>query len=221
MGTRGNQLEYASCAAWYRRPGSRRAIVVAAVLFMALGSMRYVRSAWGHAKLLYWQRLCMRHERPASEAIDFSKRGGNKEWLEYYALLSPPGRKAAPIVFLHGMRHKDGAARLVAIEPVRVGESHPGDTHAGLWFDYHVIAPGGAWSRPRLLRNDVWHYPGEWQPMKLYAAQIDPQDASHFTVRFELERRGVSGVVDGWLQADDSLLLEVRRELSQAVSAGR
>jgi hypothetical protein len=118
------------------------------------------------------------------------------------------------------MRRKDGAARLVAIEPAQIARTS-GVPDAGLWFDYHVIAPGGAWSRPRLLRNEAWYYPGAWRSMKLYPAQIDPQDPSHFTMRFELGQRGTSGMVDGWLRPDDSLLLEIRHDLSQAPSASR
>ena len=56
----------------------RCAIVAAAVLLVALASVKWLRPAWGHAKLLYWQRLCMRYEQPASQAIDLSDSMGTK-----------------------------------------------------------------------------------------------------------------------------------------------
>ena len=61
--------------------------------------------------------------------------------------------------------------------------------------------------------------------MTLFPAVIDPHNPSHMTIRFEIGRGAkpaFTGVIDGWLQADDSLLLELRDKASSAsVSAAR
>ena len=216
METGGNQLQYAPRGAWHRRPGSRRAIIGAVVLIAGLASLKFAPSAWGHAKLLYWQRLCMRYEQPASRVIDPDDTGGNKQWMEYYAMLSPPGRKPAPIVALHEMRRPDGAARLIAIELTAART-----IDMMIWvqgFDYHVIQPGGLWSRPRLVNNRFWHAEplARWGngDLKFFAAQTDPADAAHLTIGFEFRRNLFSlprrGQIDAWLYNDDSIKFEVR-----------
>ena len=44
--------------------------------------------------------------------------------------------------------------------------------------------------------------------MRLYAGQPDPADASHFTIKYEIDH--VPGTIDGWLQPDDTVKLQVR-----------
>jgi hypothetical protein len=44
--------------------------------------------------------------------------------------------------------------------------------------------------------------------MRVYAGQPDPADASHFTIAYDLD--GHPGVINGWLKADGSIVLEPR-----------
>jgi hypothetical protein len=44
--------------------------------------------------------------------------------------------------------------------------------------------------------------------VRVYAGQIDPQDASHFTIRYEMW--GQSDVLDGWLNDHDAVRLQQR-----------
>ena len=46
------------------------------------------------------------------------------------------------------------------------------------------------------------------QPLKLYAGQPDPNDRTHFTIRYEAA--GQEGIIDGWLKDDDTVRLVVR-----------
>ena len=46
-------------------------------------------------------------------------------------------------------------------------------------------------------------------PLRLFAGQADPNDASHFTIDYAIS--DATGVIDGWLKEDGSVLLE-RRE---------
>ncbi|MEO6436232.1 MAG: hypothetical protein ABIP55_10810 [Tepidisphaeraceae bacterium] len=45
--------------------------------------------------------------------------------------------------------------------------------------------------------------------LRLFAGQADPNDASHFTVAYTLSNQ--AGVIDGYLQNDGSVVLELRR----------
>jgi hypothetical protein len=45
--------------------------------------------------------------------------------------------------------------------------------------------------------------------MRMYAGQIDPNDASHFTIRYEIW--GQSDVLDGYLDDKDQVTLKPRQ----------
>ena len=42
----------------------------------------------------------------------------------------------------------------------------------------------------------------------VYFGQADPKDASHFTIKYEIDDQ--PGTIDGWLQADDTVKLQIR-----------
>jgi hypothetical protein len=44
--------------------------------------------------------------------------------------------------------------------------------------------------------------------MRLFAGQPDPADDSHFTIKYEIDH--VPGTIDGWLQPDDTVKLQIR-----------
>jgi hypothetical protein len=44
--------------------------------------------------------------------------------------------------------------------------------------------------------------------LRLFAGQPDPNDDSHFTIRYEVDNQ--PGTIDGWLQADDTIKLQIR-----------
>jgi hypothetical protein len=44
--------------------------------------------------------------------------------------------------------------------------------------------------------------------LRLYAGQPDPVDSSHFTIPYETTSG--RGTIDGWLQADDTVKMQVR-----------
>jgi hypothetical protein len=52
------------------------------------------------------------------------------------------------------------------------------------------------WKRDRTLKA----------AMKIFFGQPDPEDASHFTIRYEID--GVPGIIDGWLGDDDAVRMQ-------------
>lgn len=77
-----------------------------------------------------------------------------------------------------------------------IGDSPSGVEIAGKW------TPSKSPSQPGTLA----YKPAE--QLRVFAGQADPQDASHFTIRYELD--GIAGTIDGWLRADGSVALEPR-----------
>jgi hypothetical protein len=79
-------------------------------------------------------------------------------------------------------------------------------------FDSTVIEPGGGWERPKLRGSSSWPSSFNVNPpaggLRIYAGQADPANSAHFT--FDYEYAGRRGTIDGWLQADETVLLEYR-----------
>jgi hypothetical protein len=210
-----NQLDYARPPAWHRRRRVRRIVLLLAIVIVGLASVKWLGAGWRHAQLLYWQRQCMRHTVSPQQVIDPAAPSSwtqVRQWQEFYRLLSPPGRRPSPVLFLHEMRRKDGPPRLVAIE----FWPRMGNFATFCEFNYHVFEPGGLWSRPRLLKSGsspMLTYIREIPP-KLYTAQLDPQDPSHLDLKYVGTRGDVPDVtviIDGWLQADDTILFQERK----------
>ena len=113
------------------------------------------------------------------------------------------------IAFLHSRRSPRGHLRLVCvtITPFEKGW-HPLYADASVWepatwsHARREIEAGGAvgelvarhYARPRVL-----------------AGQVDPRDSSHFTIEFQW--RGQTGVLDGWLNDDDTVTMKLRNPL--------
>jgi hypothetical protein len=109
-------------------------------------------------------------------------------------------------VFLHGRRTPAGEQRLILVELMKVNSvpqlyaraihldlfSNPITTSA----NFHTLPPGPSHPLPDVPR--------------LYAGQPDPTDDSHFTIKYEYSDR--SGILDGWLKDDDSIVIEPRNE---------
>src|SRR5687768_6409437 len=110
------QLDYAPQGPWHRRARLRQAILVIAILVVVLASMNWLSAGWRHAQLLYWRRLCLRHDSAGSQTFDDSGGTPPKQWDRFYTLFSPPGRRHDPVLFIHELKRRDGQPRLIAIE---------------------------------------------------------------------------------------------------------
>jgi hypothetical protein len=111
------------------------------------------------------------------------------------------------LCFLHNRRSQSGTERLVAIEF---------DAGAFVWdsptpFSVHVLrtahTSGSLFLRSNLLREFNF-VANSAEPLKLFAGQPDVIDPSHFTIRFM--QGNTPGIIDGWLQPDDSVRMAIR-----------
>ena len=109
--------------------------------------------------------------------------------------------------YLHRRRSASGSDRLVVVLF---------DAGAFIWGDpkpFSAQVLSATFSsqslllRPKALSDSQFTFSQD-MPLRLFAGQSDPIDQSHFTIK--LEAGGRVGVIDGWLQPDDTITLELQ-----------
>jgi hypothetical protein len=211
------QLDYAPDASRHRRR-RRRFVLFATIACAVIISAKWLKPAVNHGRLLYFQHRCVTYATPPDHvAFDTSStRSSSGEWRMFYGLFSPPGGRDDGTIFLHELHRPDGAGRLVALTVGRPMLTSFRDL--AIDFDVHVIRPGTLWRYPRLCHEQTWRTPfvrpfaGDRQ-VRLFTGQRDPANLAHFTIGYDCD--GKRGTIDGWLQGDDTILLEPRAPVSR------
>jgi hypothetical protein len=216
------QLDYAPPPPWRQRRRIRRVILVATLLLGLLASFKWVGPAWVHVRLLYFQHRCLTHQAsPAQAVFDANaKNYPSTDWDQFYTLFSPPGGRFEATIFLGQLFQPDGTARLIAIN---IPHSPSASSNSSILFDIHVIRPATFWSGARLCTNSQWRAGDSQQGedryerviQQIYAGQPIPPRTDHFTIQLNTSKG--PRTIDGWLQSDDTILLEYRR-LDRSIS---
>ena len=186
--------------------------------------------------MLYWQHRCM-HAAPAPGRVVYeddpaaaakllgrdpqyvaSGSDGHpvvwfpRDWEQFYARLSPPGRRPAGAVLSHTWQPANGPRRLVVIEARSVPK-----LLGGMVLDVTLIDLGSLLEPPRVVNDDTLGYvplpadPLNPQfPLRVHSAGPDPADPSH--LEFDCYVDGQRRVMDVWLRADGSVGFEPRAE---------
>ena len=205
------QIEYAPHPSNLR---SRRVVQVfiwVAVVFLLLPvGIKGGPMGWRQMQLLYWKRKAMSYSPASTEVVFDTKRTisvSATPWIRYWELCSPPGRAGNPTLFLHERRNSRGESRLVAIEAfygfhVARGESVTCLISNVVNFGQGVSSPTEA--SESSIREIVHN-----EPIRCFAGQCDPADASHFMITYEVDSGRFT--IDGWLRDDDTIAIDVRR----------
>lgn len=235
-------IDYASATPGQKRRRLTRRIefVLGALVLIGL-AIKLGHAAWHHVQLLYWQNRAMTYAPPAdqvvyeddpAEAPKVLRQAGtiagthdsvfqsNEPWARLYELISPPGARSRPTLFLHERRNSKGERRLVVVQ-----ESWIGTSSNALFANTNgtsrtadepfamratVIAAGSMFRYPTELNDDpsaptfmVPSYLFLQQPthFRWYAGQFDPKDESHFTIQGRMNDKPIT--VNGWLRDDD------------------
>jgi hypothetical protein len=184
-----------------------------AVLLLGLIAATIIlgRSALKWAQFIYWQQQCLNFDYPPNQVIYQS------EPINAPATVCIPAIRFAAFsgtpnsgtdIFVHRMRRPDGMDCLVELEFIWM--SPPGDTDSmtvigGVKSSVWSISPVASLATqattplPLAIPN---------QSLKIFAGQIDPNDASHFTFNYDLN--GYDQTCDAWLNNSNQLIVSTR-----------
>jgi hypothetical protein len=193
-------LGYAPVLAIRRRRRIQRLLIVAAIVLVVLTAPRWARPIWWHVESAYWRGQCVSHPVPPrtivyqsnSPAISFV----SPQWLKLHATPSQlswnwTGRTAGSTVYSGIRVASDGTKRLIVVNSGVFWV--PGvSANVSIWSDQYAVGLLGsdADHDVRDVGGVSWSNGGR-VPMPqpevcIYSAVEDPQDASHFTIDFDV-----------------------------------
>lgn len=215
----------------YGRPtGTRRRvirIVTWVTIAVAVGycARRWGPEAWTRTRYLYSQRQCQIYSPPADQVvfdsdpgrvagltarIDYTAASGGAvrvpptEWINYAGTRFAPVHR--PVLFLHERQTPSGQ-RLIVMLSLTDPTSLTMVYNSG--FTY-AITTSGTWS----TAHQLTHHRGQTGlgdragPLRIYAGQPDPNDPTHFTVRYE--EAGETTILHGYI--NDHARIEFSRK---------
>jgi hypothetical protein len=212
------QLTYAPAPS-QRGRRVRRAILAILLLGAITIAIIWHAPFWSHAQVLWWQHACASFSLPADTVVASTGTGASATsgikmpacWLHYESLAATPvagrGRLQQTIAFLHRRQSPARHQRIVALRCVPIYLASASILQS---LQPMVVEPADFWrlqSLPRFAPGPAHGGYPVFMPINLFAGQIDPNDDAHFTLAYTIN--GKPGRVDGWLNDDDTVKLEV------------
>ena len=210
------QLEYAPPPPLHRRKVVRRVVMAVALLVLVGWGWVMIPRYWINAQTAMRHRQWMRYTRPPT-TIAFEPPGpkANELFRPGTGYIMRPGGVFHETgvggvhhnaVFLHGRKRPDGQQRVVW-----VSMGYLRTDRLRLRLDGEILVPATIAQPGLRLPTSHAGLPedGAGQPPRIYAGQPDPNDASHFTMQYEFESEGRSGVIHGWLRDNDTIDFDV------------
>jgi hypothetical protein len=133
------------------------------------------------------------------------------QWTSLYASLGS-GFQTSGTVFLHERVAPSGTRVLVGIDVNLISLNYVARTAATMGA--RILEPGSAFRGPRMsmtaTRGDgsQIQFDPETDRLTIYAGQPDPNDASHFTIDYDLN--GARHTLDGWVVDANEIKIESR-----------
>jgi hypothetical protein len=190
-----------------------RRLAAAAVAFLLLMAS-FVILPWfsRHNELMRLQANCMRHAAPSTRVVSkFNSSSINSSttqpaaaspWTKFNGLLSGT-YTAFPELYLHQRLTPAGERFLLCLRVINTDEE-------GLLLEQNVARPGGWLRNPKMIHMSMNHLSLPSASSRvIYAGQSDPNNASHFTISYSADAR--PGLIDGWLENDGTIRLELRQ----------
>ncbi len=139
-----------------------------------------------------------------SEAAIFSPYilSGKVHYLpDLYFLIQDSHRGLA---FLHRLCSSNGDSRLVIVGASPESSNALDGSKADMLISAWTLLSGKPW---RVTGTEL-RFPAELGEKRVYGGQCDEHDPSHFTIKYEINDK--IGMIDGWLQSDDTVKLRIR-----------
>ncbi len=225
------QLDYVKTPPLHRSARVRRWMVTAGFAALLMVALWLVPRSYRHVQLLKWQERCLTYAAPATEPVYDNDPAEAKrlltlprtyladprdgatfrlpiEWIQFY-MAAGFGPQSSGTVFLHQRSTPRGQRRLVAIDLVFNPLSH----ERIITMSERVLVPAtplrGPRAEPSTIRGDGLLIPvSPTDRLRVFAGQPDPNDASHFTIEYDLN--GTRHVLDGWLVDEATIKIEER-----------
>ncbi len=208
---------------WRRRRRTHRLLIGGALSLLALFVLSLVPRVVRFFRIVHWRSECMNYSPPADQIVyeegvtpgmsvlekgfdfaGFPVRTPNcltelwkaKEWPDHERY--PSDRPLQHPEFLHELRSLQRGAELVSVY-------FGGWNDRRNWYFFFLVYD----------LNETFPSDAELEipehrlgTLRLFAGQRDPSDPAHFTLAYELE--GQKGTIDGWLQNDKHVNLQIR-----------
>jgi hypothetical protein len=201
------------------------AIILLLLILVGILQRRTIELYVRQAELLYAQRVWLNFSAPADRVVyddDPSRAAALLALADYARVYTPQGKAAivwtppqfsdawfrtsgrppspTAVLFLHERRTAAGERFLLSCE-LEAASGLAGSSTTPIRMS--EIRPAG-WRRGLARRNAVgWPLPAQIQRaiqtgahLRVFAGQADPDDATHFTVKYTLD--GVEGILDGY-----------------------
>jgi hypothetical protein len=210
------QLDYAPKTRSHR---NRWLLLILFLLIAPFGSVaaRWTHLAYARLQIQSLYRRCATDVRPATHVVFSSTEGSIRTvtyapsyWLELNRTASNISIGSVGTAFLHELRKTNGDRRLIGIDIIPPRGIHLGDDV--IYLEPCVYAPASLLHLPSKVsegQTSLRQRLSTAKSIQIYAGQPDLGDPSHFTIPFTLD--GEAGVIDGYLQNDDSVTLKARR----------
>jgi len=229
-------LDYAPGAPIRRRTRIRRVSLVVALVIATTVCVRYGPQTYRQARFLYLQHQCLAYTAPVDQVVYDENSPERLKQPGYIAMrtaatpvaayIAPPlqtiggvlppigtgaGRTAGSgaTLFLHERRNAAGQSRLILVQRNPVPCLSPTFRYP-MGLEVFVFDPATWQTASRSLLDWRGGYcENHTDDLRIFAGQIDADDASHFTIRYEV--KGKSGLIDGRLnKTGDGVIIDMK-----------
>jgi hypothetical protein len=198
-----------------RRRLVRRASIASALLLLLISSYWWIPAVWHRVEIAYWYHRCLAYrpepgkivQRLQGGAVDWPRSAAvgyvPAEWGKLYSILSPPGFQSGGTAFLGERRMPDGTRVLLAVDlaPASVWSSARQREALAVHVRTFVTDSGGS-SSPRQVVDTVVAVPIHDARLRVLAGTSDPDDPTHFTIPYVIEKTGQRMTIEGWMRPD-------------------
>lgn len=206
-------LDYAPAPPLLQRRHAISALWVMGIALLGLIGWKVIPVALHRAELMRMQRECLHFSVAPDAKISTTQRTVPPAWSAMCRSVPPFGFNSHGTIFLHELRTPSGERRLVGVD------AYFSTIRNGLTMVFPRIYTVGSLRRPPTLVSQGQggtSFPGQWE---FSQGQPDPAEPRHFTFvmrRIDAssagEERTPDRTIDGWLDDDDRVGLEQRRE---------